>query len=323
MNKIWDISNIPLPCMDLIGVGEAAKNPYKEWTTDALSAPNLNNAVVDGWTATGNDAVFGQRVGNHCQTSVKTISISTRADRVNKIGRASELAYQLERRQIDLRRDQEGILLSNQASVADTGIVAGKLGTLPSWITTSHYGAGAGAVAGGFNVSTGLTVARTPGTRGALSETMLRNAIQGVYQNGGDVSTLMSVPSVIARMSEFLFSTQARVAQVRNTITDAAEAATILAAVNVYVSDFGTIALVPNRLQQTHLDSAGATCADVFLLDPKHVTLSYLTGHQTESLAKVGLSEQRLMSCDWTLMVFNEKSQGMIGDVNPDAAMTI
>lgn len=65
MNKIWDISNIPLPCMDLIGVGEAAKNPYKEWTTDTLSAPNLNNAVVDGWTATGNDAVFGQRVGNH------------------------------------------------------------------------------------------------------------------------------------------------------------------------------------------------------------------------------------------------------------------
>lgn len=324
LNKIWDISNIPLPYQDLIGVGEAAKSSYKEWTIDTLSAPDLNNAVTDGYDATGNDAKLGARVGNHCQTSVKNIQVSTRADSVKKFGRASELAYQIERRQIDLRRDQEGILLSNQASVADTGPggVAGKLGTLASWITTNHFAAGSGAVAGGFNTSTGLTVARTPGTRGALSEAMLRNAIQSVYQQGGDVRVLMTVPSIISRISEFLFTSSAKVAQVRNTISDASEAATVLAAVNVYVSDFGTISLVPNRMQQTHVDSAAATCADVFLLDPKYITISYLRGHQVESMAKTGLSEKRLMSCDWTFMCYNEKSQGIIGDVNPDAAMT-
>jgi hypothetical protein len=327
MNKIWDISNIPLPFQDLVGTGEAAKSSYKEWTTDTLSAPNLNNAVTDGYDATGNDTVLGARVGNHCQTSVKNIQVSTRADTVKKFGRASELAYQLERRQIDLRRDQEGILLANQASVADTGPggVAGKLGTLASWIVTNHFSAGATpGTAGGFNTSTGLTVARTPGIRGALSETMLRNAIQSIYEQGGDVRTLMSVPSVISRISEYLFSSTAKVAQVRNNITDASEAATVLAAVNVYVSDFGTITMVPNRMQQTHLDTTAVTplsCADVFLLDPKYITLSYLRGHQVESMAKTGLSEKRLMSVDWTFMCFNEKSQGIIGDVNPAAAM--
>jgi hypothetical protein len=323
MNKIWDISNIPLPFQDLIGVGEAAKSSYKEWTTDTLSAPNLNNAVTDGYDATGNDTVLGARVGNHCQTSVKNIQVSTRADQVKKFGRASELAYQLERRQIDLRRDQEGILLSNQASVADTGPggVAGKLGTLASWITTNHFAAGAGAVVGGFNTGTGLTVARTPGTKGALSEATLRSAIQSIYQQGGDVRTLMTVPSIISHISAFLFSSTAKVAQVRNTITDTSEAATVLAAVNVYVSDFGTITMVPNRMQQTHLDSAAAACADVFLVDPKYITLSYLRGHQVETMAKVGLSEKRLMSVDWTFLCFNEKSQGMIGDVDTAAAM--
>lgn len=323
MNKIWDISNIPLPFQDLVGVGEAAKSSYKEWTTDTLSAPDLNNAVTDGYDATGNDTKLGERVGNHCQTSVKNIQVSTRADSVKKFGRASELAYQIERRQIDLRRDQEGILLSNQASVADTGPggVAGKLGTLASWIKTNHFAAGAGSVVGGFNTATGLTVARTPGTRGALSEATLRNAIQAIYQQGGDVRTLMTVPSIIARMSEFLFSSTAKVAQVRNNITDASEAATVLAAVNVYVSDFGTITMVPNRMQQTHNDSAAASCADVFLLDPKYITTSYLRGHQVENMAKTGLSEKRLMSCDWTFLCYNEKSQGMIGDVNPDTAM--
>ncbi len=322
MNKIWDISNIPLPFMDLIGVGEAATSPYKEWTTDQLSSPNLNNAVIDGYDATGNDAVMGARVGNHLQTSVKNIQISQRAERVKKFGRASELAYQVERRQIDLRRDQEGILLSNQASVADNGNnVAGKAGTLASWITTSHFAAGLGAVAGGFNTATGLTVARTPGTRGALSETMLRNAIQSVYQQGGDVRVLMSVPSLISRMSEFLLSSTARVAQVRNTITNANDAATVLAAVNVYVSDFGTISMVPNRLQQTHVDSAAAVCADLFLIDPKYATLSYLTGHNVVPIAKTGLSEKRLMSCEWTFICQTEKAHGMIGDINVDTAM--
>ena len=322
MSKIWDISNIPLPFQDLIGVGEASKSAYKEWTTDTLSAPNLNNAVVDGYDATGNDTVLGARVGNHCQTSVKNIQVSTRADQVKKFGRASELAYQIERRQIDLRRDQEGILLSNQASVADTGVVAGKLGTLASWITTNHYAAGAGAVAGGFNTGTGLTVARTPGTKGALTETMLRNAIQSIYQQGGDVRTLMTVPSIISRISQYLFSSTAKVAQTVNNLKSANEAATVLAAVNVYVSDFGTITMVPNRMQQTHNDSAAASCADVFLLDPKYITLSYLRGHQVESMAKTGLSEKRLMSVDWTFMCFNEKSQGIIGDVDTATPMT-
>lgn len=325
MAKIWDISNIPLPFQDLVGTGEQATTPYKEWTTDQLNAPNLNNAVIDGYDATGNDATFGARVGNHMQTSVKNIQISERAERVKKFGRASEVAYQVERRQLDLRRDMEGILLSNQASVADNGSnVAGKVGTLASWINTNHFAAGSGAVAGGFNTSTGLTVARTPGTRGALSETMLRNVIQSIYQQGGDTRVMMSVPSVISRMTEFLLSSSAKVAAVRNTITDASEAATVLAAVNVYVSDFGTISMVPNRLQQTHLDATAVTplsCADLFFIDPQYAAISYLSGIKVTPLAKTGLSEKRLMSCEYTFLCLTEKAHGIIGDVNPDTAM--
>lgn len=324
MNKIWDISKVPLPMQDLIGVGERAKSPYKEWTTDELQAPNLNNAVVDGYDATGNDASFGKRVGNHCQTSVKNVTVSTRSQSVTGVNASTKLAYQIERRQQDLRRDQEAILLSNQASVADDGVAtAGKLGSLPSWIATNHFAAGAGSAAGGFNTGTGLTVARTVGTRGALTETMLRDAIQSVYEQGGEVGIAMTIPAIVSRMSEFLFSANARIAQVRNDISSEREAATAIAAFNVYVSDFGTITLIPNRLQQKHNDSAAATCADLFLLDPKYMAVSYLRGHETEMLAKTGLSEKRLMSCDWTFLCYNEKAQAMIGDIHFGTAMTV
>ena len=64
MQKIWDISKIPLPLTDMIGSGSAG-NEYKEWTQDVLSPPDPDNAVVDGSDATGNDTVTGARVGNH------------------------------------------------------------------------------------------------------------------------------------------------------------------------------------------------------------------------------------------------------------------
>ena len=109
MNKIWDISKIPLPFTDMIGTG-AAKNEYKEWTLDSLAAPDPTNAVVDGSDATGNDTATGERVGNHHQISDKVVRVSYRADESDTIGRSKELSYQLLRRQQELRRDSQCLL---------------------------------------------------------------------------------------------------------------------------------------------------------------------------------------------------------------------
>ena len=118
MNKIFDISRIPLPLTDMIDT-ESSSNSYKEWTVDALQQSDVTNAVVDGSDASGNDTATGGRIGNHHQIAQKVVKVSYRADASNVIGRAKELAYQLSRRQQELRRDVEAILLKNQASVAD------------------------------------------------------------------------------------------------------------------------------------------------------------------------------------------------------------
>jgi Family of unknown function (DUF5309) len=94
MNKIWDISKIPLPFTDLVG-SETHDNEYCEWTTDALAVPDIANSNVDGADASGNDTKTGLRVGNHSQISDKIVRVSFRADASNTIGRAKELAYQL------------------------------------------------------------------------------------------------------------------------------------------------------------------------------------------------------------------------------------
>ena len=48
---------------------------------------------------------------------------------------------------------------------------------------------------------------------------------------------------------------------------------------------------------------------------------SMLVGYRTEPLAKTGLADKRLMSCDWGFKVLNEKGQAMIMAIDNTAAM--
>ena len=317
MQKIWDISKVPLPFTDRVGT-DTCKNAYKEWTQDSLAAPNLSNAVIDGadTTATNNTAV-GARVGNHCQISVKVVQVSTRAQNSDVIGRSDELAYQVMRRQQELRRDVEAIALSHQASIADDGnAVAGKAGGFGAWLTTSTNRGATGAN-GGF--SAGIVAAPAVGAKRALSETTVRNIAQSIYEQGGDPTVMMSGPSVIRRFSEYLFTSSARVATLTSDQGKSSEKATAIGAVNVFVSDFGTLELVDNRLQQLYAADDG-NCYNVYIFTPAYVSLGYLHGYRVEPLAKTGLADKRQMAVDWTLIVGTEKAHGLIADIDPAAA---
>lgn len=321
MDKIWDISKIPLPFTDMVGSG-SAKNEYKEWTLDELAAPDLTNAVGDGSDASGNDTKTGNRVGNHHQISDKVVKVTYRSEDSDTIGRSKELSYQLMRRQQELRRDVEAIALSNQASVADNNAtdVVGKVGGLPSWLETSH----ANGTAGGYDLDTGLTVARAPGLKQALSESGVKNIVESIYNEGGDPTKMMSIPGIIRKFSEYLFTSSARVATLMSDQGKSREAAAAVGSVNVFVTDFGTLTMVPNRLQQKYKDSgASDDVADVFILDPEYINLCFIKGYRTDTLGKTGLAENRQMSVDWSLIVKTEKASGMIGDIDPTADVVV
>ena len=317
MQKIFDISKIPLPFTDLVG-STTHKNERFDWVVDELRAPDVTNARVDGADAGAASEAGGARVGNHSQISDEVIAVSYRADASDTVGRTKELAYRITRGNQQIRRDVEAIALNNQASVAGTDEVAGVTGGLPSWIETTVMNAdGSAATAGGHNMTTGLTVKANVGDgSGAtgLSFQAVKDAIQGVYEEGGEVTHLMSNPGVIGALSSYMFDNEARVATLTSDQGAPANSkATALSSVNVLVSDFGTIKLVPNRLQP--LDENGNAIA--FLLDPEYVSLSYLEGYRTDTLAKTGLAEKRQISVDWGLRVHTEKAHGMIVNIDP------
>jgi hypothetical protein len=309
MDKIWDISNVPLPFTEMCSKGTHT-NRRVEFVTDELGAPAKDNAVVEGADNTRNDGKLGVRLGNYTQISTKAVIVTDTSEQANGVGGINKLSYQIKERQKELRRDVEAQMLSHQASVAgDANTTAGISAGIGAQLKT-HVKVGATGTVGGFSTSTGLFVAPAPGTKRALSEKLIRDVLQEIYQDGGNTSVAMARPPVIRALSEYLFTDTARVATMSaDQRQNSPSALTAYGSVNVFVTDFGqTIQLRDNRVQ---MEDAAAT-SSMYFLDSTHLKQSFLRGYTTEALAKTGLSEKRQMSVQYSLLVLNEKSQGAI-----------
>jgi len=323
VDQVYNLDEgIPTPFIDMVG-GGSFSNLFSEWTENDLAAPDIDNAVVDGADATGNDTVIGNRVGNRAQLSDKTVRISHASEGVDSIGSVGRIAYQVSRRMMDLRRDMEAIALGRQASLADDGNAqAGRTAGLAAWIAT-NTSFGVGGSAGGYDLNTKVVDAPVDGTPEALTWEKVRDAIEGVYTVGGNPSVLMSVPAVTKAINTFLFSTDGipfRADPVANVGGTSPTTQVAQGFISVVLSDFGiTLSIVDNRLQQLY--QAG-TAADVFVIDPSHLAVSSLSGFRQDPLGKTGHSEMRLLSNHWMTKCFREDAQALIADIDPTAPVT-
>jgi hypothetical protein len=289
-----------------------------EWVEHELATPATNNAVVDGADIDQNNAKFGARIGNYTQIAVKEVVLSHSLEAADSIGGMGKMSWQIAHRQKELRRDVEAQMLTHQASVAGDGATAkGISAGLGAQLKTNVFVGATGAI-GGFSDTTGLFVSPTAGTKRALSEKLIRDCLQSVYEEGGNTTMLMARPAVIRRISEYLFTDSARVATLTSDVKEKRSAAVATGSVNVFVTDFGqTVELRDNRLQQED----AATISTVYAIDPSGIAQSFLRGYQVDPLAKTGLSDKRLMSVEYSLKVMSERSQGAIMAVDEATAV--
>jgi len=306
---IYNISPTDTPFMSSIGKTKAT-GVYHEWQTDSLAAANIDNAAVEG--ADASDATLSPttRVGNYTQISQKTIKVAGTLESVDKAGRKSEKAYQLSKASAELKRDMEKILLSNNAAGAGSSSTARTLGGLQTWLET-NASLGATGVAG----SDGDT-RRVSGTDRTFTEAILKANVKSVYEQGGDASVLMVTPSAKQTVSSF-----AGIAEQRY-MAPSQKATTIVGAADVYLSDFGTLSVVPNRFMtgditgEVPAGGAGVDNGEVaFVLDPEYASIAYLRPFATNELAKVGDAEKTQLLVEYTLEVKNEAAHGIIGDI--------
>ncbi len=317
MDMIWDISNIPLPFTDLVG-SDTADNHYHEWVEDKLSDPSTGGWVADGADSDQDDSKSGVRLGNHTGILTKEVKLSQALQDADSIGGMGGLGYQVMMRQRELRRNYEANFLGIQGNTADSG--DGVTPGVPAGLATqcTQYDTGSGATGGGF--ASGVWTAITPGTRTALTETMVRDAAQAAWEDGSDVSVLMSVPGVIRKLSEYMFSSSSRIATMTRETVNGDQ--TAMGSVNVFITDFGvTMDFVANRIQQTYA-ATGGDAAALYLLDPAYARVSWLTGYTVDPLAKTGLADKRLMHANGTVCALNRDAHRVLLDIDPTAAVT-
>ena len=287
-DAIYSISPTDTPFQSMIAKAKASAVLH-EWQTDALAAAAAN-AALEGDETTFQAVTPTARAQNRCQISSKSVVVSGTQDAVSKAGRKQELVYQVMKRGKELRRDMEFILTQNQAPAAGGAGSARQLRPLCGWYATNKSRG-----AGGADGTT--SAAATDGTQRALTETLVKGMIQQAWTAGGDPDYLMCGPFNKTVISAFTGNS--------TRMQDTSDKK-LVSSIDVYVSDFGTHKVVPNKFSRER---------DLHVLTSELWALAHLRPMQSLDLAKTGDAEKGLVLAEYTLEARNEAGSAIVADL--------
>jgi len=278
---------------------EKAASKHPEWEYEDLDT-TADNAQPEGNEYNYDAVAAPTRVGNYTQIFTKTFRFSGSQQAVDNAGNAEKRAHELMKKGKALRKDIEYSMVLNTAS---TNTDPRRSGGLPTWLT-SNVSRNSGS-SGGF--VGGVTTVETTGTLRAWTKTLTDTVLQSIYQNGGDVTTVVCSPYNKGVFATFMSDTN--VAAFRYAAGKGTN--TIIGTADIYESPWGPVKVMANRVMST----AAATARRVFALDPGMVKWMTLRAIQEDKVAKTGDAENGVLIAEGCVKVVNEKGIGVIADV--------
>jgi len=217
----------------------AASQVLTEWLVQELNAAS-DNAQPEGFTAVAQAVLKPVRMNNVCQIIARTVGVSNTLRVVDMAGGEDEYNRQLVLRGMEVKRDLELAITSPFIrTITDPRHMSG----LPAYCANGSRGAGAGVMPVGDGSNAG-----TAGTARDLTLAMVDAAMQQCWQAGGKPTL-----GIMSGNTKQYFATlsqggtgNAVVAQNIQNVT-AREEVTIMGAVDVYRTNFGTLQLAPDR----------------------------------------------------------------------------
>lgn len=271
---ISDISPTDTPMVSLIKPQKVSARVY-EYQTDSLAAAAAN-AAVEGADPTMATLTATTMITGNTQILTKAFQVSATADAIKTYGRAKETAYQLGRALKEIKRDLEFAYVgASNAGVAGNSTTAREMDSADQLIDAATTTAGGTA---------------------ALTETMLLDTGEAVFNQGGDASVFMIKPADAQIVAGFTGAS----GRYRN-FNDGAK--TLVNVIDLYVSPYGEYKVVLNRHQMT---------THAFLLDPTMWRSAVLRPFSRTLLAKSGDSDKHFVVGEYGLMHLNPKASGQI-----------
>lgn len=302
-DKIYMVSPEKTPVMSA-GRRFKAMQKFHEWQRDTLATPNKDNAVIEGDDRSGTALTATVRVGNVTQLFDKVAVVSSTAEKSKAAGRSSEMKYQIAMKAIpELKRDIEAMLISNNVAVLGNSTTARQSAGIGRMVYTNASHGGAGATPA--HTSGAATSAITAGTNRTFTEALLKTVLQGIYTNSGEQPSMVSLTPA----HKAVFSGFAGIAQNRR--ETGKKQAVIVGGADVYVGDFGELAIVPNYVQAT------ANSDTALVLNPEHYGVAFLQDFQTTPLAKTGHTDKEMVFAEVCAVVTSETAQGKVANLTP------
>lgn len=302
---LWDISPTETPGIQALGKGKATA-VYHEHLTDALE-PVGDNQNIEGSDAVLVKAASRIRMGNYTQIFRKNASVSGTQEKVLKGGGIkSEMAYQVGRRMKAIKRDAEhNVFGRNNAKEAGTDLAAREMGSFSAYmgdengaiaLPGSSYNTGDGSAAAGDGTDT-----PTAGTPRALSETVLKDALEQLWVQSGGNENIIALCNAHQRglLSEMTAAGATRYVT--------SEDKRLVDSIDVYDGDYHTVTITPDRFC---LDDA------VFLIDGEYAKICDMRPIHSYDLAKLGDSYRKDIVWEFTLEVSNPRAHVMIGGLS-------
>lgn len=337
IQRLFNISPVDRPLIDSAGV-TGAKNYKKEFTDKVLTAPSSTNTLYENQDLSAvDDTHFGSRYYNLCQQMGKSIKMSQRGRDVETTYDTDEYLQQLMDAGDELRRDEEAAAVSRNAATAEVAATSGALmAGCATWAihnTQRGVGAADAVLDGTTNVGGGPTTAPTAGNKRVMTETMLRTALRTGWTDGAVFDMLMSTGDMIETIATYMFTSSARVAtmetmapQSNRTMAssgngNAAGGIVAQGSVNVFVGNFGTVTLCPNRQMFNYTAADTGNVVDVLLCDSRYPQMAYLSNYATKVLANSGIYDHEVLYVDSSFIPGATHSITTIADVQPNQPM--
>lgn len=303
-----------LPFQAAIGT-KTTDSTYFEWPVVDLAAPDIGNRVAEGEQDPATDApTLANRLGNYTQISDKKVVTSHTDEAVDSAAEdINRLAEQIALKMREMKRDVELMLLQNIAANpgAGEGATARVTAGLPAFLQTNVVRTAGGANPTLSGTTSGYpNAAATPGTSPAALTEDAFNEVIGKCWTAGATPTLALVEALNKRVISKTFTGSA------TRYKDAIDK-TLSAAIDVYVSDFGELDIVPTRFMPNTDFVPPSTTGDnipVYVLDPDYARMVWLDTVQQKPLAETGHAKARLIWGEYGLQIDNEQAHGVIAD---------
>jgi hypothetical protein len=286
------------PFVSNIGLGQPSKTTKHEWQVQELTAPNKSNFQLEGDDAP--DCAISRKVGAVTGTDKAVITA----------GISDEYDNQVMLRGIELRRDQEVILLDNNAYVAGGTTTARECAGLGAYITNTDFTGSDAYSAGTGTGATAWNLANT--TSRALSLTILNGALEAAHIDGGKPKMLMLSPVNKRNFTNItLQSSLGGASQVRYNLNGVRPAA-LIGAVDTWLSNFGQLDVISNVQMASDSGTTNGLDDTAYLIDPERVGVSYLRRMTTEPLSKTGDNDKFMIIAEYTLQVDAPKAHAAL-----------